>query len=190
MIFFCGCAEEHSCNSFNLEHPLLQISLSPTLSDTLIFESQNGTQVKLGLKQTISDPYEEKCSGFTENMCKCLSEIEQIYLGSQPGFFCGVRIEEREDFDGLSSSSVYSFFSEKVFFDTGNLNSNNDSLDSFISSIIHDSILYEDNYYYNILEFYNAAGSYYISKFWIKKDIGLYKFWRDNQCWSLKEDFK
>jgi hypothetical protein len=181
-----SCVEEYDCDGFDTNHPILNIAVSTDLSEKLIFENESGYKIELEKHVVdITESNVERC-GFSDNDCDCLTRMEIRYLDSNSDYYCGFEIWNDKAVDNSYHNTDYSFFSDKVFKHFYDIEYNN--IENFIDSLTMDSVEYNGQIFNDIIEFSDTTVSNdYIDRFWIKPGIGLYKFWKNENCWTLKQ---
>lgn len=194
-IFFIGliviccysCVDEYDCNGFDTNHPILDIAVSTDLSEKLTFENDSGDQIELEKHVFgISEPEIERCGGFSDRHCNCLTRMEIRYWDSTSKFYFVFEIWDDKAVDNSYHYTDYSFVSGRIIKNFYNIEY--DNISGLIDSLTINSIDYNNQTYYDIIEFSDTTDTNSgASRIWIKPKIGLFKFWKNNICWTLKK---
>ncbi len=186
-----ACITNYNCLGFDLKSPLISLSLSPQMSDSIQFESENNETLSLfKIGQNYIKPYIEKCGFGDIKPCHCeqfyflsyrvakSNEILQVYINSF-----------KDNYDTTSQTISYayrSFLSNPTKPDQNliskfysiNYKSIENSIDSLLTTYNSEKIL-------ELVDTTQNTGV--VKKVWIKPTIGLIKIWRNEKCWTLKQ---
>jgi len=188
-LLLISCVKKYDCKTFDLKHPIMAIAPSPNLSNKLIFINEMGDKIEMVKKNYYcTGPYEEKC-GFPKRDCGCEYWMEMDYSNDKRllyfNYYLIYYIGKDNPEHYVSYSLATGSFVENFSIDYNNIN-------HYIDSLSKDSIEYNNETYFNIIEFPNSSNTYAnsddtvnINKCWIKPGIGIVKFWVYDTCWSL-----
>ena len=184
----CSCSKEYNCKSFDESHPFAKISIDAYAKEEILFVNSKKEELKL-IKQehSVSESYTQKCGIPSFAPCLCTSSLYSTYLDENNGNVFQVIINDVWDPAGYESQQTFEFQALDYF--TLIYSPSRDSINLVLDSLTSDSIEYQGHFYTDILEpelYWNSNPSI-VTRVWIKPGVGLFKFWMDGECWSLKE---
>lgn len=177
------CTESHHCEAFDMEHPLLDISVSPSLEDSLTFISDKGDTVLL-LKGFTYSPSETIHCLTSDQECECLSSIDICYYTETDDFRFWCEIWGRDFVKTKIRQCDYLFVTDDIFITHKRLDNN--QLDIFYDdSLGMQDVTIDKKLFPNVISFEDPeAGSNTIHRVWIQKGTGLIKFWKGDDEWT------
>jgi len=166
------------------------------MKDKLLFKNESGNELYLYKQRLkISESYNEKCCVGIAPCRDCIPYMLLAYIDSTTGEQISSTISDYTNKDETYHKVDYQFLISPVIYNLTTCNSREHLYEIFKfpdEGKLSDIDTLFKNIYYNGLEYSNIieindtlVESCFINRVWLKKDIGLIKFWRGNEVWSL-----